>query len=757
MSLLKTNRFLSIIWIQGLSCFISVASAQSEAYAIKNSNLDHFTQVVKAFPSYQSSEPLDSAEEHPEYGTLPYNAQCLDCFELIEKRTANTRYYISRSSPGHFYSQMAYRDLHYKDELNRWRTIDPRIEPTRNPDIFSAKHQSNPTTVDMANGFTSIAMWDGRVWKMNEDIRLFFSNDKTAESRSGHINRSAYSAGDDGVYVTEAFPGIDQSLITGIASIKSNYIVKSASALPDNVNWLIIEDKFDLPAGYVLKYDESSGTWNSFEGFFGELVLENAEGLEMGRYLPPFTFDSNSEDKDLTVEPSEISGYSISQVGEHCVVRIIVSANWLRAETRVYPVTIDPTVFGTTATWTGTSGANESPSWCTETLSVPVPPNATFTGSSIYWEYVATGYNCPPSCRLNDLQVRVYTSCGYSPSAAGVWICPGCNVAGTWTPTLDDATTAGLVSCFTPSCTTYDVDFTIQFNQFNCVTPGGCVTLCSYLQEFAVTIEGETVSGTAYADGFSAYTVTDCADQSGWLSPIGPFYGVPGYTYSWSPIGVDDDSVYVTWPMGTTTYTLTITDACGNTATDNVVVVNNCATLPLDLLTFDASCQDDGTLLNWSLSDKSTTQTFVVQRADDARNFTDIAEISHNGALQYQYTDQDAPDDGWVYYRLKDISGSDESDYSAVEAVMCGTEASLEISVLQADLSADFIELVLSPAEGTMDIGLIDLSGNDLGRHKAYVREGRNTIRVQLEHQQSSIFLLDCSLEQYRATLKVSL
>ena len=189
-----------------------------------------------------------------------------------------------------------------------------------------------------------------------------------------------------------------------------------------------------------------------------------------------------------------------------------------------------------------------------------------------------------------------------------------------------------------------------------------------------------------------------------------------------------------------------------------MVVVNNCATLPLDLLTFDASCQDDGTLLNWSLSDKSTTQTFVVQRADDARNFTDIAEISHNGALQYQYTDQDAPDDGWVYYRLKDISGSDESDYSAVEAVMCGTEASLEISVLQADLSADFIELeVLSPAEGTMDIGLIDLSGNDLGRHKAYVREGRNTIRVQLEHQQSSIFLLDCSLEQYRATLKVSL
>src|SRR5205085_7644172 len=50
-----------------------------------------------------------------------------------------------------------------------------------------------------------------------------------------------------------------------------------------------------------------------------------------------------------------------------------------------------------------------------------------------------------------------------------------------------------------------------------------------------------------------------------------PEYGIAPYTFSWQPGGATNDTITVS-PVTTTTYTVTITDFCGNTVSDTTTV-----------------------------------------------------------------------------------------------------------------------------------------------------------------------------------------
>ena len=125
----KINQLLLII----LMVVISDLKAQ-QSFDLPGVKVYNFTNFLPAPVQKISSDLLehtsDNFEQHPEYGILPYNAQCEDCFEIIEKRTSNTRYFIKENSQGtKFYSQASMNDLHYKNEKGEIITIDPRLKP----------------------------------------------------------------------------------------------------------------------------------------------------------------------------------------------------------------------------------------------------------------------------------------------------------------------------------------------------------------------------------------------------------------------------------------------------------------------------------------------------------------------------------------------------------------------------------------------------------------------------------------------------
>ena len=82
-------------------------------------------------------------------------------------------------------------------------------------------------------------------------------------------------------------------MIFGNAQIKSNYLLKNASAFNSSKKFFVIEDEFILPDGYTLKYDIYEGSNNNFGFWHGRLKLENANGIELATIETPVIYDNN--------------------------------------------------------------------------------------------------------------------------------------------------------------------------------------------------------------------------------------------------------------------------------------------------------------------------------------------------------------------------------------------------------------------------------------------------------------------------------
>ena len=533
----------------------------------------------------------DNFEQHPEYGILPYNAQCEDCFEIIEKRTSNTRYFIKENSQGtKFYSQASMNDLHYKNEKGEIITIDPRLKPVSGKTgIYRANQQPDPTELNMQKGFTSIELMDNSIFKFNQQLISYSTDDFINISNLQKIDRSHHTVGYEGAQIVNAFDQIDQQLIFEEALVKSNYLIKKTSAFNPTKKFFVIEDIIILPDGYTLKYDKYEGEKNEFGFWYGGLKLENANGIELATIEAPVIYDSNPDDNAPYDNSNATISYLIEQIGNECKLKMIIETAWLKSENRIYPIIIDPTVYGETVTWTGIQGTDFYPDVCTNTISVPTPANSVLTGSTIFCRFEASGTGCTPYCKLSYLALNFNTSCGYSPSEEGYWICVPCNFAGIWIPTIGGDITDTLISCFTPSCEAYNINFTVSHTQSQCSTPGACVTSCAKFLEFQVTIEGETLGATEICNGIdddcdalidedlieSASIIADgpttfCQGGSVLLTAT-----YTGATVQWKKDGVNiagaTSSTYNATKKGT--YTCETTSPCA-TATSEGIFVN---------------------------------------------------------------------------------------------------------------------------------------------------------------------------------------
>ena len=103
-----------------------------------------------------------SDRQHPEYGILPWDAPCSDCFELPSRRTESSRYFIAAGSGGeHFYIQQSAGALHFAGADGRWLTRDPYLRPAGTDGVYRAPLQLLPTALDLNAGLSSIRLING--------------------------------------------------------------------------------------------------------------------------------------------------------------------------------------------------------------------------------------------------------------------------------------------------------------------------------------------------------------------------------------------------------------------------------------------------------------------------------------------------------------------------------------------------------------------------------------------------------------------
>lgn len=585
----------------------------ADGMEVKSNNLKSFSKV----PERNNLEAWRTLNKpvfynHPEFGVLPQDFVCHDCVELMDRRTADSRYFVNANDTSKFYIQKAFGELHAKDNGN-WLTINHQLKPIRNG-VFLSDYYLNPITIDVVNGSVTMGSTQGSFQLNNWNL---FQSKNEQLSFLAAPNWSDFTAGDDGVFVKNIFDGIDAEFVVQRGTIKTNFIVNS--------------NKFGICDALVFR-DEFGGNValsapnNPNEGLFLGDVDVHLAGSPIAVVSPGIAYPEGASKQEYQGLHYAIQDQALD---------VIVPYSLISKYDGKRKLIIDPLVSGSaTLAQASILGSMYNASCnfvnsCNYNLVVPTPANATFTNVLWSFAYVAT-FNLFTinDCWMEDGAVRFATGACLSPAAAGFfWFCNN-PAAGTCTgtniPIMND-----LGGCLpAPSCSPQNVTFTMQFFR-RCYGATGCGNACIGAgSPWTMTIEGMTVEHTNPANAITMSNTSVCQGGTLNASTIATT-GVPGYTYNWSfdPSGTPSvgagASATITFPnTGPQTLYSIVTDACGQTSVASTNI--NVLPPPVPTITGDANYCPGGSAAistqgfnSYSWSNGATSQNTTVTTANN--------------------------------------------------------------------------------------------------------------------------------------------
>jgi len=566
-------------------------AAQNSREQQMESKKGNFTSFSAPHDNLSAWAKFNKNKSHPEFGRLPYNAS-EGYVEVLEKRKVDERFLVNEKNPGEFHIQKAMGPLHYKKD-GQWLTIDPRIEDIGNG-IFEASKQYDAVGFDVNKSYSYIKTPDGIVTFNN--WKLYGTDADGAAQLLASANWSSYTAGEDGIYVNEIFPGIDAQMQVYRGSVKTDFIVKKLN-FSSYVN-LLFKDEFKSPLSTNLQFfGDASASSHAVSAVYlmngkspvleiGEALAYPQGGTKDQKILPEYFLEGNTL---VTSVPVEWIQKHVSRT--HVIIDPLVSSSNTLAQGSI-----------TGSQYNGSCNFTNS---CNQNLSVNTPANATLT--DVFWSftYIAQG-----ACWLEDGALRFATGACLSPSQAGFyWFCqlsqPGtCNSG----PMPGISIMTDVSSCLpAPSCAPQAVNFVMQFFR-SCWGANNCGNACIGANSpWIMTLEGHTVEFTSPGSEISVSSSTICFGQTVFASSTGTQYGVPAHTINWSfnssgtPSLGAGAGLTVNFPApGTYTLYSIVTDGCAQTATASTVITVN----PIPTLTVtpsaDPICQGQSSTLNAS-------------------------------------------------------------------------------------------------------------------------------------------------------------
>ncbi|MBK7108360.1 MAG: gliding motility-associated C-terminal domain-containing protein [Bacteroidetes bacterium] len=544
---------------------------------VKKNNYSNFYSPQKNISSALLSHTSKAMQQHPEFGVLPYNTPCKDCYELLDKRTLNERYFIKPD--GSFVNEKAYGAYNYSDANGFIRAVDPHLYPTENANEFIANQQLLPTILNTAEGFSAITLKDNFIFRFNDHLQFYFVKDNVETARKD-FSFMKTSVGSDGAWITNAWNGIDAEMVFAKGQIKTNFILKDKSSIDVNSDYLVIEEFLQMPSNYTLEKDLQNGYTLENNFWKGDFILKNNWGLKLLTIHTPLIIDQ-ARTKFHNQEQVDAIAYDLEKTEGGYILRIQIKTDWLLQPERKYPVIIDPLLTGEATYTTSDIGFQfdntcfEETEYCDYTMDILVPGKTTLTAAYFDGTYYSQNYGCffTTDCLMKEAAFRILGICDDSPSPSSFWTCipPAGDTAGTcYGVDLDIFNT---VACVPPQCDDYE--FTFEMRTFHCsCTKPPCDITCHYMpvDSWVITIEGRTVEENAIVSSTHP-DFTICAGEDIDLFATG-IYGVPVYTYEWLPPGITTDTLTVS-PTTDTWYTSIIHDACDmqDTVTQLVTVL----------------------------------------------------------------------------------------------------------------------------------------------------------------------------------------
>ena len=493
-------------------------------------------------------EANEGYKDDPELGMHFKETPCKDCYEVISKRTEQSKTYIKKGTGGkQIMAQSASAPMHYRDSNGRWRTIKSRLQPA-SEGIYAATEQPCPVMINAESGYSSLGK-PGKAFKFNNQLELLFEKADGTVIPLGKANWSKYTAGDDGAYVTDAWPGIDIEIHSMRGFIKTNFWIQHS--LPEYADGTLrVRDHLGMDKGlYLDAHGETKHT--------GVMNIKNTEGRTLYIMSEATAFELGNGVKTLR---------SLNYlVGENNTLDIALPGDYLNRPSSSYPVIIDPLI--TDSTGVTIPGSTYSPAWtvgCNTNNPATVPADLTITDLWFTFEYLASG-----GALMTNGALDFHLGTCRSPDLAGYyWYC--LVYAAGACGGIDVSFFAHVAACVPPvRCYSYDLNISMNMYQNYLSDPP-----CSNIYITATEPLFITVVGYPLAEQPIAVTgpSTICAGQTTSMTASATYGKIP-YSYSWSPGGMTTPTVFVS-PAVTTTYTCVVTDSCGfrDTAVTTITV-----------------------------------------------------------------------------------------------------------------------------------------------------------------------------------------
>ena len=140
--------------------------------------------------------------------------------------------------------------------------------------------------------------------------------------------------------------------------------------------------------------------------------------------------------------------------------------------------------------------------------------------------------------------------------------------------------------------------------------------------------------------------------------------------------------------------------------------VNASSSLPIELLYFKATCENNSTKLNWATASETNNDYFSAEKSQDGLTFENINNIpgagNSNTTLYYSATDE-KPFSGITYYRLKQTDYNGNYTYSDIVSASCSQDSHISMLISQ---SENGVNLYITPNDNKiLTLSIFDISG----------------------------------------------
>jgi hypothetical protein len=494
-------------------------------------------------------------DNHPEKEILPFNAPCIDCIENLEKRTANARefYKIDHAGTKTIYKQQSLGNLHYQDGKGNWLTNDPLfIKEGQN--VFAARHQVSPVVVDFEKRIMSIQN-SGKEFHFNKNISLVHIDEQGTETDFGPGNWSRIIKSENYTQthfvVKDFYNGIDLELLCHYGSIETNFILSSKLDLTGG--WLAVRQNVELPEGLNFNTNRASSAGHGF--YTGILTVEDEAREKYFWFRKSHAFDANRNYPNYVEMP-------FSLIRNHLDYYVPVA--WLNDSNTLYPVTLDPLVSSTvtipqsTIAGSGYSAVCDSNGCSYFMNGFTMPAGCEMTKLDSYF-----GYRASLPCTRNEGGFNITMTSPAGTCATPHMTCFS-NIQGIcfywpaplFTPWYDFKSFLPA-----PQCSSYTVDFELKLRRCDQAL-AGCDSMCvGTADAWIMTVEGKTLE----LDSMILPPII-CGDSMVVGIDVTNAHGIPPYSILWNPSGDTSSSIVIT-PVVPTLYSVSVTDACGNSDT----------------------------------------------------------------------------------------------------------------------------------------------------------------------------------------------